>query len=260
MRRPDLFGFLDGIATTSPVSANRIQACLRTMLGFAVENDLIGENLLAGAKRRGGTERSKDRVLSDAEVKALWEALETSVGPSIKLALRTILLTCARPGEVAAMRRDELDLDAKDGALWTIPGDRTKNGRLHVVPLSATAVACIREAMAHSDKIGGGVYVFCSRYEAAESIARHSMSQAVKRIIAAMNEAKPDSAKPFSPHDLRRTGATLARAEGAERDAVSALLNHTRSDVTGVYDRYDMLKEKREVVELLAKRVARIIG
>ena len=64
----------------------------------------------------------------------------------------------------------------------------------------------------------------------------------------------------FTPHDLRRTAATISRRAGAPRDGVDALLNHTKDDVTAIYDRYDMLAEKRQVSEILEREIKKIIG
>jgi integrase len=64
----------------------------------------------------------------------------------------------------------------------------------------------------------------------------------------------------FTAHDLRRTAATIARRAGAPRPDVKALLDHLPGDVTDVYDKYDMLPEKRRVVDILAAELRRIIG
>lgn len=257
LTRSDFAELLHEVAATAPVSANRMQTVLRTMMGHAVDDGLLLANPLAGARKIGGREKAKDRVLSDQELKVLWAALDDEEAPAaltIRMALRTILLTCARPGEVAGMRRAELsDLDGKAPA-WLLPGERTKNGRAHLLPLSGLAVDMIKIAMQATDAIGAGDFVFCSRYESAEPIARHSLSQATRRLCAHYKLAA------FTPHDLRRTGATLARAEGAPRDAVQALLNHLPDDVTAVYDRYAMQAEKRDAAERLAQRLLRIVA
>jgi hypothetical protein len=64
---------------------------------------------------------------------------------------------------------------------------------------------------------------------------------------------------PFTPHDLWRTAAALARQAGVRRDTVTALLNHTRGDATAIYDQHEMLSEKREAVDANASRVQAII-
>jgi integrase len=66
--------------------------------------------------------------------------------------------------------------------------------------------------------------------------------------------------KKFTPHDLRRTAATVARSNGVPRDHVKALLSHKEGDVTAVYDQYDMLDEKRAAVSVLGKVISKIVG
>ncbi|MGY4288798.1 hypothetical protein ACVWXO_008018 [Bradyrhizobium sp. LM2.7] len=64
----------------------------------------------------------------------------------------------------------------------------------------------------------------------------------------------------FTPHDLRRTAATIARRGGAKREDVKALLDHLEGDVTATYDKYDMLPEKRTVAAILEAELRKIIG
>ena len=264
LTRGDFADLLSDIAVTAPVSANRTQSVLRTMIGHAVDRDLIKENVLAGAKKFSGKkEKAKDRVLSDAELKVLWWALDDPLSPtsrSIELALRTILLTCARPGEVAGMKADELELDGP-APQWLLPGNRVKNGRTHIIPLSPLAVETIKEALADKRRgiDGESPYVFASKWDSTDAIARHSLSQATRRMCDdTFNKVR--GLKPFTPHDLRRSGATLCRAAGVSRDTVRALLNHVEGSITGVYDRHDMLAEKRDAVDKLAERLKRIVA
>jgi integrase len=84
--------------------------------------------------------------------------------------------------------------------------------------------------------------VFASKFEGVKALARHSLSQAVRRIVTDKELAK------FTPHDLRRTGATIAQAARLPIDFVKALLNHNDKGVTGVYARHHMFEEKREAV------------
>jgi integrase len=84
--------------------------------------------------------------------------------------------------------------------------------------------------------------VFASKFEGVATLARHSLSQAVRRIIADKGLAE------FTPHDLRRTGATIAQAARLPVDFVKALLNHNDKGVTGIYARWHMFEEKREAV------------
>jgi integrase len=250
----DIAALLDEIAKTAPVSANRTQSVLHKLFSWGKEpgRKFVTTNPLADMPRRA-KEQQKERVLSDHELRTLWHGLDDPELPaqrSVALALRLILLTMARPGEVAGALRSELhDLTGADPQ-WHIPGERTKNRRPHIVPLSATAVAIIGEAMPEGQPV-----VFRSKYEARASLARHSLSQALIEIRAHL-----ELSDPFTPHDLRRTATTLARRAGAPRGDVKAMLNHVEGDVTGVYDRYELLAEKRGVAALLEREIKRVVA
>jgi integrase len=206
-------------------------------------------NFLAGVKKVGGKERSKDRVLTEAELRALLAALDdvkSKATPIVRLALRGILLTAQRPSEVAGMMLSELhDLD-QPNPHWIIPRLRTKNKKAeHTVPLSPAAVQLIREGLEASKEGWQGRNdrpVFAGRFEGIKTLARHSLSHAVRRIVKDKKLAK------FTPHDLRRTAATLAQSLRVPRDYVKALLNHSDGDVTAIYARWHMFDEKREAM------------
>ena len=174
-------------------------------------------------------------ALADADV----EATET-----VRMALKGILLTAQRPGEVAGMMLSELHDLSGSTPHWIIPRLRTKNKKTeHTVPLSSAAVRLVLEALEISKECATGKNdspVFASRFEGVTTLARHSLSQAVRRIMGDKKLAK------FTPHDLRRTAATLAQSLRVPRDYVKALLNHKDGDVTSIYARWHMFDEKRE--------------
>jgi integrase len=245
----ELMDHLEAIARTSKSSANRTQSTLRTLWGWAAERDYLPVNFLAGVKRVGGKENEKERVLTLDELKAFFAVLDdedADVTDTVRLALKCVLLTAQRPGEVAGMMLSELhDLDGP-APHWIIPAARTKNKLAeHTVPLSPTAVRLIGEALEASKDEANGANdqaVFAGRFEGVETLARHSLSQAVRRIVTDKTLAA------FTPHDLRRTGATIAQAARLPVDFVKALLNHNDKGVTGVYARWHMFEEKREAV------------
>jgi integrase len=247
----DIVGLLDDIAAVAPVSANRTQSVLHMLFRWAREpgRKYVDHNPVADIPRRT-KEMPKERVLDDAEIKKVWRALASgTIERSIASALKLILLTVARPGMVAGMIADELhDLDGKKPE-WHLPGSRMKNGKPFIVPLSPQAVAIIKQARPGRDE----PVIFPSRFHDRASIARHSLSQAVIELIAELEMAK------WTPHDLRRTAATLARRHGVPRDHVQALLAHTKGDVTAVYDQYDMLAEKRAAVTVLGKAIDKLV-
>ena len=259
----ELMDFFEGIARKSKSSANRTQSTVRTVWGWAADRDHIPMNFLAGVKKVGGKEKEKDRVLTANEIRAFIGAMaapEAEVTETVQLALKGILLTAQRPGEVAGMMLTELqDLDGPTPH-WIIPRIRTKNKKTeHTVPLSPAAVHVIQDALEVSKDYAKGKNdrpVFASRFEGVTTLARHSLSHAVRRLLG--DERCAGKFAKFTPHDLRRTAATLAQSKRIPRDYVKALLNHKDGDVTSVYARWHMFDEKREAA--LAIEAAVFLG
>jgi integrase len=247
----ELMDFFELIARKSKSSANRTQSTVRTVWGWAADRDHIPMNFLAGLKKVGGKETEKDRVLTADEIREFLTALVTAdaeITETVQLALKGVLLTAQRPGEVAGMMLSELHDLAGSAPHWIIPRHRTKNKKTeHTVPLSPSAVRLIQEALEASKDYAKGKNnrpVFASRFEGVTTLARHSLSQAVRRLVK--DEKNAEKFAKFTPHDLRRTAATLAQSMRIPRDHVKALLNHKDGDVTAIYARWHMFDEKRE--------------
>jgi integrase len=261
--RRDAIDLLDEIKRAAPVSANRTHSVLVTLFNWAVEDQLLDATPIAGLKKRG-VERAKDRTLSDPEICVLWRELEAANGmmDDVALALRVLLLTGQRPGEVAGARRQELvDLDDPAKARWEIPPERMKGRRPHVVPLAPMARKLFRSAIERHQGDG----VFGSRFSSRDTLARHSLSRALQRAIARLDRRDKVAGSlidnPPTPHDLRRTVATGLSKLGIAREDRMAVLAHVVGDVHGtVYDKYERLKEKRAALVAWERHVATLIG
>jgi integrase len=122
--------------------ANRVYQLVRAVCRWSVREELLPSNPCE-ALQRPRREHSRDRVLKDEEIVALWKALdgdagEVSAEPSpVSGVVKALLLLGQRSSETIQMRRIDLDLVAKT---WTIPGSFRKGGRSHFVPLSPLAV------------------------------------------------------------------------------------------------------------------------
>jgi integrase len=268
LERSEIRDFLKSVANEAPVLANRTQAAIRAMWGYANDESILTENFLHGMKRVGGRETAKDRVLTSTELRTFFTALDADdagATDTVRRALKLVLLTAQRPGEVAGMMLSELhDLDGPKPH-WIIPAVRTKNKKSeHTVPLSPTAVRLIVQALEKADKSETNEKprvdqpVFASRFTGVNTLARLSMSHAVRRVLADMEDDVRLTA--FTPHDLRRTAATMVQAARLPVDYVKALLNHNDKGVTGVYARWHMFEEKREAVLAIEGAVAHILA
>jgi integrase len=265
--------FLDSVKREAPVQANRIQTVVCGVFNWAVEEQLLETNPIAGLKRRA-KETAKERVLTNAEIRVLWAALdaagrESITGIDVAEALKALLLTGQRPGEVSgAMQAELVNLESAKDARWEIPAARMKKRRPHVVPLAPLARTIFADSVARRRVEGGKIGVFGSRYTERDTLARHSLSQALRRIVALLNADGADAeavealqAHPPTPHDFRRTCASGMSALGVPREDRLAVLAHLANDVHGlVYDKYDRLREKRIALETWERHLAEVLG
>lgn len=263
IERRDVIALIERlIGAGKPTLANRVQALVSSIYTFAIDADLVSANPCARLRRRG-VESKRERVLSDEEIRTFWmHIVRPPVSPLLGMALRLQLLTGVRPGEVAGMRRDELEHFADPTrAGWFIPAERMKAKRAHYVPLSPLASATVSQALELVPK--DQPFVFASQ-KAVGAIRANALPIAMQRF----GEHLPDEAEgagtwkedPPTPHDLRRTAATRLAGLGVSGEDVSAVLAHSAVGVTKAhYDRYDRAREKRYALELWAKALSEIV-
>jgi integrase len=193
--------------------------------------------------------KARERVLSDEELRFFWHAasdLGSPFGPLLCL----LLLTGQRLGEVSGMRRDELKGDE-----WQLPGERTKNHKQHIVPLSPLA----RELIGSVTKIEECPFVFSTTGK--RPVSGWSKTKArLDRSMAALAEA---TIAPWTLHDLRRTAVTGMADLGISPHAIEAVVNHisgAKAGVAGVYNRSEYRAEKKDALARWALHVQGLIG
>ena len=246
VKRRDLLDIIEAKAEAGHLAAsNQILAVVRKMFNWAVDGDYLETSPAIGVKPRGKAVR-RDRVLSDAEVKAIWNALpEAAFRVGTADVFRLLLLTGQRSGEVCGMRRSEIDVDE---ARWTIPGGRTKNGLTHVVPLSPSALAIVQAALEKADDEKDAP-LFTRTGVPIES---NAIAQAARLKLQVTDE-------PWTPHDIRRTVATGMAGISIAPHIVEAVLNHIsgfKAGVAGVYNRNTYEPEKRRALDMWAEHLA----
>jgi integrase len=216
-------------------------ACLSKMFSWLVQRRQVEKNPCAGV-HRPEVSRARDRVLTDAEIVKFWSAVDAERKEFSGL-LKLLLLTGCRLNEVAGMRRAEL---SDDGATWSIPGERTKNKRPHIVPLAPLA----REILA--TMAGDGELVFTT--------TGRSPVSGWSRIKTSLDGAM--RIPPWRLHDLRRTAATGMAEIGIAPHIVEAALNHisgAKAGVAGTYNRAAYAPEKRAALERWASHVQGLV-
>jgi len=243
LHRRDATRVIDG-KRNAPTEAERSFQDLRAMLRWAVSRGDLDHNPIEGMRKPQGS-KPRERVLSDDEIRTLWNSLPQALArsPEYQRVIKLCLVTGQRVGEVVGMTQSELDLKHK---LWKLPGARTKNGHPHTVPLSPLAIELIGK--------GDGEQIFPND--------TRDPSLAVTRTIY---RAQDRFGIPhWTVHDLRRTALTGMAKLGVAPVVLGHVANHRTTTKAGmtlsVYVQHAYEKEKREALELWADRLQGIIA
>jgi len=245
----DITDELDALA---PVVANRTLGALKNMFNWLIERGVLTVSPCE-AMKPPTDEESRERVLTDDEIRLLWKAADDAsypFGPFAKL----LLLTAARREEVAAMTEDEIDLDAKT---WKIPKERAKNNEAHEIPLSDSAIAVI-ESLPKISGHDGLLFTMTgvtpiSGFSKARGALHEKMS---KRADAAEIDH-------WTFHDLRRTAASGMAKLNVAPHVIEAVLNHRTGTIKGiarVYNRNTYEPEKRVALEAWARYIEHLLS
>ena len=220
--------------------ARAMFACLSKMFSWLEQHRRVQSNPCKGVHRPDPS-IARDRVLTTSEIVTFWSAAN-SERSDIGVLLKLLLLTGCRLNEVAGMRRSELN---DDTAAWTIPGQRTKNRRPHIVPIAPLARKLI-----NSIPVAGDL-VFTTTGRSPVS----GWSKIKARLDRTMETA------PWRIHDLRRTAATGMAELGVPPHIVEAALNHisgAKAGVAGTYNRAAYASEKKLALERWAHHISAI--
>jgi integrase len=235
IRRSEIVRLLDKIEDNNgPVMADRTLEIIRKVMNWhASRSDDFRSPIVRGMARTKTSERARKRILTDDELRQVWNAAETAgvFGRLVKF----ILLTATRRGEAARMTREELK-----GTDWIIPAARYKTKLDHLVPLSTQAQSLLSDANGFLFATDRGkpiinFSVFKQRLDRASGIAGWTI------------------------HDLRRTARSLMNRAGVSSDIAERCLGHVMGGVRGTYDRYEYRDEKAQAFDALASLIDRIV-
>jgi integrase len=248
IQRRDVIELVENIAGRAPISANRVLSLASKVFNFAVSKGVIEVNP-AYRITKPGREQAHDRVLSDDEIVAVWYALDHE-SPIISALFKVLLLSGQRRAEVLGMLWAEIDLIT---GWWVLPRERTKNGRLHRVPLVGQLLDILKALKAQSSS----TLVFPGNNHQEKPLV--STHKALNRII------KRSEVEPFTIHDLRRTCGTGMAAARVQQIVISKVLNHITMETGGnritlVYDRHTYDQEKREALTAWGNHIQAILG
>jgi integrase len=229
------------------VTSNRVGATLSAMFVWAVKEGLVLANPVIGANKR--PERSRDRVLSDSELALIWRALGDGQYAAI---VRLLMLSGQRMGEVAGLRWGEVDF-ARDQIV--LPGERTKNGLRHEIPMSPT----VRQILKAQPKTVERELVFGRGTGPFSGLSR--CKDRLDKKITELNDGKPLA--HWTQHDLRRSFATRLSDLGVQPHVIECLLNHVggfRAGVAATYNRASYTNEKKQALLIWDEHIASVVA
>ncbi|RWF79006.1 MAG: DUF4102 domain-containing protein [Mesorhizobium sp.] len=261
LHRRDVVKALDAVEDRgAKTEASRCFEDIRAVVRWAVGRGVLDRDVTVGMKapQRNNT---RDRVLSAAEIKSVFEALPTAgMRDGVDDVVRLLFETACRVSEIAGLHIRELDFV---GDLICLPPERVKNGLAHDVPMTATAKAILQRLA--EGKTG---FLFpvgedgCLRGD----VVANELAKAQKGTEAGKGRRQRDATMPVSgwtAHDVRRTWATIASKLRIAPHVIAASLNHqsVNSSVTFAhYVRNDFMPERREAHKLVSAHIAGLIG
>jgi len=241
----NIANLLTEITTESgEATSNRLRSTLCSLFSWVIKEGIrLPEGNVASYTNKH-QEKSRDRVLTDAELKTIWKACpDSDFGAIIKL----LILTGQRANEIGGLCWDEVHDEQ-----IVLPSRRTKNKRAHVVPLSDPTRAILEQFRAD-----GRTHVF-GRIDSAGFDGWGYAKRTLDTQIA--KDGKPS--EHWTVHDLRRTVATRMAELGVQPHIIEAVLNHVsghKGGIAGVYNRATYDKEKREALNLWAEHVTAMV-
>lgn len=263
IRRQDAIDLVNlAIKRGSPGQARNIFKLMRAIWNYAVQSHYAEFNpfdkmtkilpAIAPVQRK--------RVLNDKEIYHIWKKI-TPAGfgsEEVRRAIKLILITCQRPGEVITMHSDDID-----GDWWTVPIERTKYKedihRVYLTPLAKKIIGKKKGWIFESPKP--------VREEGKPPKTKPMTENAISRVINRELESADQKFRKekyyglpeWTPHDLRRTGATNLAMLGASNEVIDAILSHKVTGVVGVYNLYKYDTQKKEFLALWSERLMDIL-
>jgi integrase len=243
IRRADVAKLLDRVEDKAgPVAADFVLSIVRNICNWhATRHDDYSSPIVKGMRRSKPTERARDRILSDDELRTVWKQAEDA--GLFGAYIRVLLLTAQRREKVAAMRWEEI---APEGT-WSIQREGREKGNARELALPESAIAIIKSI----PRIGDNPFVFagrCNKHMSGYSKAKADF------------DSKCKSVGHWQLHDLRRTARSLMSRVGVRPDIAERVLGHAIKGVEGIYDRHAYREEKAFALKALAGLIEQIVN
>jgi integrase len=252
LRRSEIIAVLDRVESESgPRAADIALAVLRSTLSWHEKrSDGFRSPIIPGMSRVNASERVRDRVLSDDEVRAVWQAAGDERIGLFGQVIRFMILTGARRAEASGLRRTEIESLHDNGSnivVWRLPASRSKNKREVVRPLSAAALGIVEDI----PMIGESDFVFTFNGVKPMTMNYGDRKNLIDEIAGVAS---------WRLHDLRRVHRSLLSRCRVPFEVAERLLGHSQPLLVRTYDQHSHLPAMLEAVEKVAAEVERIVS
>lgn len=265
IKRAMLVDILDGVVKRGArVMANHLFGDLRQFFNFAIAREWVDTHPLAGLTKEkiGGRQKERDRYLSEDEIIELNKQLPAAnLLRTTELAIWIMLSTCCRVGELSQARWENVDIE---GGEWFIPAGNSKNAKDHTIFLSDFA----KEQFQAMHAITNDTDWCLPSRNGKTHINLKSVTKQIKDRVRSEPLANRTMATgtlllsggAWTPHDLRRTGATMMGELGVMGEVIERCLNHVEQNkLKRIYQRHELKAEQREAWRLLGDRLSLLL-
>lgn len=248
----DVVALIESVGAKSVNVAELVFTALSEIFKHGIARRVVVANPCAGISVSAICGRPDPRrqrlMLTEAELRAIFPALP-SIGRENMLAVKLLLVTCARVGELARAEWTHVDLPKGE---WFIPDENSKTGKGFTVPLPPCAVGWFKELQ---ELACGSRFVLPARQQRrllTHGQETHFEQRALNAILHKLCDRLGDKSRRFTPHDLRSTARSHLAALGVPVLIAERCLNHSLGGLVAVYDQHDYLTERRGALELWA--------
>ncbi|MBK8114904.1 MAG: tyrosine-type recombinase/integrase [Candidatus Accumulibacter sp.] len=247
----DIVNITEAAAAKSLHVARLVLMVLREMFSHAVARYVVESSPCAHVKGSaviGPSPAHRTRImLNEMELRAMLPALPT-IGRSNELAVKVLLSTCTRIGELTMAEWSHIDLERRE---WTIPPELSKNSKRFVIPLVDPVVGWFvdLQTVSFASRFVLPVRTRFRHSDGDRPMSAATLNAAINRLCLALG----DKCRRFTPHDLRSTARSHLGAMGVDLLVAERCLNHTLGGLVAVYDQHDYLSERRKALDLWAR-------
>lgn len=245
----DIVDIAERAAGKSLHVARLVLITMRELFSHGVARHVVSANPCAHVKAKaviGPRPVNRTRImLTESELRATLPALPM-IGRQNELAIKILLATCARIGELTRAEWEHVDFERRE---WTIPPEHSKNGKRFVIPLADAVVGWFADLHAVAFGSRYVLPVRSRRNEGDYPMEATTLNAAINRLCKDLG----DKCRRFTPHDLRSTARSHLAAMGVDIIVAERCLNHSLGGLVAVYDQHDYMAERRKALEEWAR-------